>query len=39
MAVWSHAQQADVEDEIAKLTRVRLSGLIQIKAASLGGIS
>ena len=33
MAVWSHAEQADVEDGVVQLSRVRLRGLIKIEIA------
>ena len=36
MPVWSHSQQADVEDNIVELSRVRLSGLIKVEAAVAG---
>jgi hypothetical protein len=32
MAVWSHAEQADIEDNIAKLAPVRFSGVVEVKA-------
>ena len=33
MAVWSHAEQADVEDDVVKLSGVRLGGLVELEAA------
>jgi hypothetical protein len=33
VAVWSHSQQANVEDDIVELSRVRLRGLIKVEAA------
>jgi hypothetical protein len=36
VAVWSHAEQADVENNVAKLSRVRLSCLIKVENAIAG---
>ena len=39
MAVWSHAEQADVEDDVVQLSGVRLGGLSSSRPPSLAGIS